>query len=62
MKRIISLIAIGIAYVTFVAVFSLFNNNEPATDSDETTQNIYSDASVSLKLPWPPPPPPPPAD
>ena len=67
MKRIISLIAVGIAYVIFVVAFSFFNNNITSAQTDGTVQNTNIENSLSGdpapppgSPPFPPMPPPPP--
>ena len=56
MKRIITLIAVGIAYVIIIVVFSFSNNDVNSAQTSGTTQNIYADISLSAD-PIPPPPP-----
>ncbi|MCJ7812136.1 hypothetical protein MUP95_02300 [bacterium] len=56
MKRIISLVAVGIAYVVFVFAFSFINNNVTSAQTEGTTQKINFENRVSMD-PIPPPPP-----
>ncbi len=57
MKRIISLIAVGIAYVIFVAVISFFNNKGTSLQTDGKIQNKDREIAISYIPPIPPPPP-----
>ncbi|MBN2030331.1 hypothetical protein JW824_08810 [bacterium] len=56
MKRIITLIAVGIAYMIIIVVFSFSNNDVNSDQTSATAQNIYADNSLSAD-PMPPPPP-----